>query len=99
MRTNRMNYDTLKELSNFIKEEEKKKVKATYDSTTTINNLRNEIISTTASKFSTINNEIDCVKNEIEEIKGRVTTLEVTAADRLWSPKQNHKKLVIKVRV
>ena len=99
MRSNYVNFDTLKELSDFIeKEEKRKKVKTIYDSATTINNLRNEIINVTESNFCFVNNEIDYVKNEIKEIEGRVIALEVTAADRSGSPKRNRKKLVIKVR-
>ena len=91
-----MNYDTIKDLSDFVKKEEekRKKVKAACDSTATINNLRNEIIDITASNF----NEIGYVKNEIKEIKGRVTALEV-AADRCGRPKRGREKLSIKIHI
>ena len=95
MRSNYMNFDTLREMAEYVKKEEEKKKKPI----TTATQLKNEIIDAIKPRVSNITDSLGDIEWDLNELKRRVEVLEVeTAADRSGKPKRNHRKLVIKVR-
>ena len=79
MRSNYMNFDTLREMAEYVKKEEEKKKKPI----TTATQLKNEIIDAIKPRVSNITDSLGDIEWDLNELKRRVEVLEVeTAADR-----------------
>ena len=77
------------------KEGKRKKVKENLKMANTISAV--DAITTINDKTSTLNSQLNILKENIEVLDGRVTALERTAADRYGISKRPRRKLIIKV--
>ena len=100
MKSNYLDWQNMERFSQALqeareKEEKRKQTQKNLKIANTISTV--DAIATINDKTSTLNSQLNMIKEDVEILEGRIIELERNAADRCGIPNRPRKKLTIKV--